>query len=234
MFVTQNNIGVFLTVYNEAQTLGELISSIPPQYDVWVVDDGSTDDSCIIAERHGARVLRLPLNIGQGAAAITGYKYLAEQGYRFIIKMDGDGQHDPADIGLFIKALENTRSDMVIGSRILGSNYRKAPLARRIMLKPLTKLLNWITGYNLTDSMCGYRGFQGKSLQRMASIFDRIIEPQYMASELLLRLASAGFKVSEIPVNLKARKNGISYKGLFRYGFGVFITIIKTKIDLYR
>ncbi len=228
-------VAVLITVYNEEKIVGDIIKKIPNEYHVFVVDDGSTDNTAEIARRNGAHVISLPLNLGQGAASTVGYKITAAAGCKYLIKMDGDGQHDPREIPKFVERLKNSDVDVVVGSRILGSNYKGAPLARRIFLPLLTSLLNRLTGYNLTDSMCGFRAFRGESLRgKIVPIFDRIVEPEYMASEMWIRFANAGITVAEVPITLSNRKHGSSYKGLFRYGWGVISTIIRTKLDTYK
>ena len=224
---------VLIVAFNEAEVISDVVSSIPPGYTVYVVDDGSVDDTAELADSAGARVVRLPVNCGQGSAAILGYKIVALAEHSILIKMDGDGQHDPNDIPGFEKALISSGLDMVIGSRVMGSNYAGAPLARRIFLGPLTKLLNLLTGYNLTDAMCGFRAFGGESLKRLVPVFDEILEPEYMASEMLIRFSRYNVKVGEIPIHLKGRKAGYSYKGMFKYGMGIAIAIIRTKIDIH-
>lgn len=227
------NIAILIIARNEERSIKDVIVNIPIKSTVYVVDDGSGDSTAGIARSCGAKVISLPINIGQGAAVIVGYKITATGGHDFIVKMDGDGQHDPAEIPKFIKALKLKPIDMVIGSRILGSNYKEAPFLRKAFLKPITYLINKLTGYNLTDAMCGFRAFRGKSLTKMIRIFDKILEPEYMASEMLIRFSKAKITVDEVPIHMQNRKHGYSYKGMFRYGLGIAIAIIRTKIDLY-
>ncbi len=230
----QKETAVLIIAYNEDKTIGEIINEISEEYDVYVADDGSTDNTAIIAKNFGAKVISLSINLGQGAAAIVGYKIVASENYTFLVKMDGDGQHNPKEITSFIKKLKNSNSDMIVGSRNLGQNYKEAPLARKMFLSPLTWLLNKLTGYKLSDSMCGFRAFRGKSLNKMISIFEKIVEPEYMASEMLIRFAQEGILIEEVPISLTKRKHGLSYKGLFRYGWGVISTILRTKLDIFK
>ncbi|OVE76426.1 hypothetical protein BVX97_00885 [bacterium E08(2017)] len=232
--MSKTDTAVLITAYNEERNISDLLESIGEKYDVFVVDDGSTDRTVEICRQKGARVIKSPMNMGQGAAAVMGYKVVAAEGYEQVIKMDGDGQHDPAEIPAFIVKLEESGADKVVGSRVLGSDYQGAPLARRLFLRPLTHVLNLITGYKLTDSMCGYRAFRGSSLIKMVDVFDEIQELEYIASEMWIRLAQAGFKVEEVPVKLAKRKSGFSYKGLYRYAWGVISTIVRARLDISR
>ena len=222
---------ILITVYNEEKNIGHLLDEINAAFDVYVVDDGSTDNTVNVARAAGANVIMLPLNLGQGAATIAGYKLLIEKEYDIIIKMDGDGQHNPDQIPLFIEKLKETGSDVVVGSRILGADYNGAPFFRRKFLPVYTALINSLTGYCLTDSMSGFRAFRMDALRDVIDILDNLIEPQYIASEMFIRFSKAGLSVTEVPIRMRGRKSGASYKGLVRYGWGVLRAIIRTLMD---
>ena len=224
-------IVVLITVYNEEQNIGPLLDEINSSYDVYIVDDGSTDNTVKIAREAGARVVRLPFNLGQGAATIAGYKLLLEKNYDVIVKMDGDGQHNPDHIPAFTDKLKTSGVDIVIGSRILGTNHEDAPFFRRTFLPFYTTLINRLTGYEMTDSMSGFRAFRVDALKSVIDILDNLIEPQYIASEMFIRFARAGLSIAEVPIHMRNRKSGSSYKGLVRYGWGVIKAIIRTLLD---
>ena len=215
-----------LAVLNEARTIGTVLSLMPDFVDTIVVDDGSTDNTAAIARAHGATVVQHPINLGQSLAFVTGLRVALMSESDIIIEMDGDGQHDPRDIPSFVWKLQQTDCDIVVGSRRLGSSYTEEPFLRRTFLPPLTDLLNQITGYQLTDAMCGYRAFRTASLQNHVELL-KDIERQYAAAELFIRFAKCGLKVTEIPIDLKRRQHGTSYKGLFRYGWGVARSIVR-------
>jgi hypothetical protein len=121
--------------------------------------------------------------------------------------------------------------DIVVGSRRLGSNQSSAPFFRKTFLPVYTWIINKLTGYEMTDAMCGFRAFRCSSLERVSQILDTLIEPQYMASEMFIRFARAGLTVSEVPINMRDRGSGSSYKVFIRYGFGVLRAIIRTLLD---
>jgi glycosyltransferase involved in cell wall biosynthesis len=229
-----NRIAVFITVYNEEKAIAGVLEEISSIFDVYVIDDGSTDGTVEISKKYGAEIISHPVNLGQGSAVITAFKVLLEKNYDFIIEIDGDGQHDPKEIPLFIKKLEKSGVDIVAGSRILGSNYKKAPFARRFFLKPLTFVLNALTGYHISDFMCGFRAFRSSSLKKIRYIFDEMVEPEYIASEMWIRFSGEDLTAGEVPITLSGRKHGFSYKGLFRYGWGVISTIIRAKLTIVK
>jgi glycosyltransferase involved in cell wall biosynthesis len=234
MTVKQKDTAILITAHNEARAIRELLAQIPEKYQVYLVDDASTDDTTSIAGELGAKIISLPIRLGQGAASIVGFRLIAEARYAYIVKMDGDGQHDPDEIPKFVDALTTSDIDVVGGSRILGSNYEGAPLARRVFLRPVTWLLNRITGYRLTDAMCGFRAFRGSAMERIIPIFEQMASTNYIASEMWIKFAAGGITVAEIPIDLKGRSYGFSSKGLFRYGWGVFSAIVRAKLDTYK
>lgn len=223
---------VLITAYNEERNIGPVIEKIVPSYDLYVVDDGSTDKTAEIAGELGAHVIRMPMNIGQGAATVAGYKFILENNaHDVIVKMDADGQHRPEEIGQFVSMMSENNCDIVVGSRRLGTNYKNAPFFRRTFLPAYTALINFVTGYKMTDSMCGFRAFRTRSMKKVITKLDNSLEPQYLAAELFVRFARAGLTVGEVPIHLQARKSGASYKGMIRYGFGVLRALSRALFD---
>jgi len=230
--MSKTKVAVFITAYNEEKTIGDVLSLIDDSYDTYVIDDGSNDKTIEIAQQKNAQVIRHPINLGQGVAVITAFKFFLDKDYDIIIEMDGDGQHDPKEIPRFINKMQETGADIIAGSRILGANYKGAPLARRMFLAPLTWLLNKLTGYSVSDSMCGFRAFRGAALKKFGYLFDNMFEPEYIASEMWIKFSKVKLTVANVPITLADRKHGSSYKGLFRYGWGVISTIIRAELDI--
>ncbi len=227
-------IAVLIAALNEEQILPSILKEIPQEMDVFIVDDGSIDNTKNVARAHGAMVIKNPINMGQGHAFITGLKGIIrfwEQEKGCIVFLDADGQHDPLQIPLFVKKMEETNADIVVGSRILGENYSTAPFFRKTFLPHFTWMINRLSGYKMTDALCGFRAFRFESLSRVEHILDSMIEPQYLAAEMFMRFAKAGLKVEEVPIVMKARVSGMSYKGFVRYGFGIIKAIAKVLVD---
>lgn len=222
---------VAITALNEGKNLPQILEQLRGKYDVVVIDDGSTDDTGRISRAYGAVVLRHLWNLGQGCADITKFKYATKMGYDILVEMDGDGQHDPFEIFKFIEKLKNTDAEIIQGSRILGSNYKTAPFFRKTFLPYYTMLLNKLTGYNLTDCMCGFRAYNIKAIRNIQDVLDQILEPQYLAAEALIRFSKNGLNIAEVPISLKDRKTGKSYKGFLRYGLGILRAVIRTLVD---
>ena len=96
---------VLVPAFNEAARIGGVLAGVRaavPDATILVVDDGSSDDTAVVARRVGARVIRLPFNLGAGVAAQTGYKLAVREGYDCVVQLDADGQHEPADIPILL------------------------------------------------------------------------------------------------------------------------------------
>lgn len=212
---------VKMAAYNEAGSICHVLEQMPTNVDVLVIDDGSSDKTFELAVKHGAAAIRHASNIGQGAADVTGFEYALKFEYEYIIEMDADGQHDPADIASFIQVLDASDIDIVTGSRILGETHATQSAVRNFFLPYFTHFLNRLTGYNLTDSMCGFKGFRAGPLRKNADIFTEIVEHQYLASELYIRLSKRKFTIKEIPITIAKRHQGTSRKGMVKYGIRV-------------
>src|SRR5436305_5008826 len=118
--------------FNEEHTIGRVIDELRAfdrGLDVVVVDDGSADGTTRAARAKGARVLRLPFNLGIGGAVQTGFRFAFEQDYDLVVRVDGDGQHDPAQLGRVLEPVLRGEADIAVGARFAdepGSGYRSS------------------------------------------------------------------------------------------------------------
>src|SRR3954462_3292888 len=147
--------------YNEAATVRAVIEAIRdtlPDFDVLVIDDGSTDDTAERAEAAGARVLRHPFNPRIGGAVQNGFRFALENGYDRMVQVDGDGQHEPEEVEKLIEAMEDDPTvDMVCGSRFLSRELRyPAPVSRRTGIHIFAFLLSRIVGQRVSDPRSGF------------------------------------------------------------------------------
>lgn len=191
---------VLMPVYNEAQTVDGVLDAVRRHFDgeIVVIDDGSTDETPrVLAARSDIAVVRLDRNCGYGCALRIGFDVARELRFDALITMDCDGQHEPAHIPQFLRALEDG-SDIISGSRYLpGSGTEcEAPLHRREINQRITAEVNRVTGWELTDAFCGFKAYRVEALSKLA-----LSEPGYaMPLELWARAWRAGLKVREIPV----------------------------------
>ncbi len=204
---------IVIAAYNEAENIGTVLDEVPLQIadvrvSLLVIDDGSTDDTTEVAERHGALVCTLSANRGHGVALRLGYRIAREGGAQYIATLDGDGQWDPADLPDMVRLLESGDADFVIGSRQLGQTENTEALLRNTGVRFFARVVSLLTSTHLTDTSSGLRlmraGLTGTVTQT---------QPQYQTSELLIGALLQGYRVAEVPTVMRRRLSGTSRKG---------------------
>jgi glycosyltransferase involved in cell wall biosynthesis len=203
---------IVIAAYNEADNIGEVLDEIPDQIaDVTVtrlvIDDGSSDDTTAVAQRHGALVCTLSANRGHGVALRLGYRIAREGGARYIATLDGDGQWDPADLPAMVQLLEEDRADFVVGSRQLGRTENTDSF-RNLGVRFFAALISKLTRSHLTDTSSGLRAMRAELTGAV-----RQTQPQYQTSELLIGALYQGFRVAEVPTTMRQRLSGSTKKG---------------------
>jgi len=194
----RSHVWVVIAAYNEAAVIHHVISDVACRgYSVIVVDDGSSDRTAVAA--HAAhRVIRHPINLGQGAALQTGIDYALERGAEVIVTFDADGQHKAADIDRLLHALEKTQADFALGSRFLGSSIGLPP-SRRWLLKAATLFTQLSTGLRLSDTHNGVRAMTRRGAGAIKLRQNRMAH----ASEILSQIAASGLNYVEVPVSIE-------------------------------
>ena len=203
-----------IPAYNEAATVGGVVRSIherAPEFDVVVIDDGSTDATGEVAARAGARVIRHPFNLGIGGAVQAGFTYALENGYDYMVQVDADGQHDAGQIKILTDAMHtDPPTDMVVGSRFLTSDYRyPAPISRRTGIHIFAQLCSRIVGQRISDPTSGFRLCN----RRAIALFARDYPHDYPEVEALLLLHYHQLSMREVPVRMYERGGGVSSIG---------------------
>lgn len=207
----QNQILAVVPAYNEEHSVARVVKQLKektPEIDVLVVDDGSTDQTSQKAAAAGARVARLPYNLGIGGAVQTGFVYAHEHNYQGMVQVDGDGQHDPREIHRLIQTINaEPVIDMVCGSRFITkeSSYL-APIGRRTGIHIFAFLLSRIVRQPVSDPTSGFRLYNRKAI----SLFARDYPHDYPEVEAILMLHSHRLKMKEIPVQMFHRDGGVS------------------------
>ena len=139
---------------NEERSVGSVVNAGRGLgYDVCVVDDGSRDRTAQIAAGAGARVLRLPVNLGVGGALRCGFRWALDHGYDVVVQVDADGQHDPRQVNVLLDALRDSGADMIVGSRFAARDgHYRVSLARQIAMKILSARVRRVAGVHVIDS----------------------------------------------------------------------------------
>ena len=208
---------VVVPAWNESEVLPQVLAELQlhvPELDVLVVDDGSTDGTADVVRADGhAQVVSLPFNVGVGAAMRTGFLYASRHGYRAVVQVDADGQHDPADVLALLEQVDHG-VDVVIGARFAGVGDYQVGLLRRMAMKFLAVSVSRIAKSPLTDVTSGFRA----SSPRAVELFAREYPPEYLGDtvESLVLAGRAGLTVSQVPVQLRERQGGRPSQGVFR------------------
>jgi len=198
--------------HNEAAIIATTVRQIhqlASDFDVLVVDDGSTDDTARMAASAGALVLRLPFNLGIGGAMQAGYLYAQEHGYDVAVQVDGDGQHDPGHIPELLARLRSEpRVDMVTGSRFLTTDKEgfRSSAPRRAGIGVFSRLVSVITRQRVTDPTSGFRMTSRLAIQ----LFARDYPHDYPEVEAILLMHAHRLKSCEISVRMRPRVSGTS------------------------
>lgn len=198
--------------FNEAESVAPTVRAIrqwAPDFDVLVVDDGSTDTTAERARDAGAAVLRMPFNLGIGGAMQGGYIYALERGYEVAVQVDGDGQHDPQHIAdLHARLLADPELNMVTGSRFLAATGEgfQSSAARRAGIRIFTTVVSRITGQRVTDPTSGFRMTNRRGIE----LFARDYPHDYPEVEAILLMHAHRLRSCEIPVVMRARTSGES------------------------
>lgn len=192
------------TAYNDAQTLPNLIercrkNPYPDSCDIWVVNDGSTDNTEKVSDSFGVYLLNLPKNQGVGTAYKNGFEAVLRAGaYDYLIKIDADGQHKPEFIPKIIECLDNG-SGLVVCSRFHpNSEDFGTPQDRKLLNSFFARELSFRTGWDITDARSG---FFGVPIWLLKKITPKLITVGYgIPMEITLRSWREGCaKRSEIP-----------------------------------
>lgn len=222
-----------IPAYNEEENLGEIIERIKEQGDcvdkIVVIDDDSEDGTVEVAKGKDVDVVSHLVNRGPGCALQTAFDLAIIEDFDCVVQIDADGQHDPEYIPELIQRIEDGY-DMVIGSRYLNKSYEDYSLIRRSGIKFFSKLINSISGEEITDITSGYRAWNVEMLGGLGKIRER-----HWAVEHTLEVAKKGYRIGEISVEMPQREEGESQfdpKTFIKYPFKMLKNIIK--VLLYR
>jgi len=205
----RSRVCVVVPAFNEARSITRVIGRlrmVVPDAHIVVVDDDSDDDTAMRALRSGATVITLPVNLGIGGAVQAGYLYALRQGFDLAIQVDGDDQHDPAEIDRLLDPIRSRRAEMTVGSRWLGRGDYVAPAGRRIAMRLLAALVRWRTGDTFTDTTSGFRAVGPQGI----ALFARTYPTDFPEVESLVLACRHGLRVEEVPVRMAPRSHGQS------------------------
>ncbi len=224
---------VIIPAYNERETIRAVIASLrehAPEYDIVVVDDGSTDETTEIVRSLGVPVLRLPFNLGIGGAVQTGYQYALREGYDVAVQCDADGQHPVHQMRRLVERIEDGSGNLVIGSRFVTDTEYSPSMARRVGKSLLSRLVDSVTGLGITDTTSGFRAADRKVI----AVFAESYPEDYPESETIVIAHKHGLKTIEVPVDMQPRQGGSSSIGprraayyIIKVSLAIFVNVFK-------
>ena len=211
-------ISIIIPVYNEELVIGDVLQEIHRQmekkdYEILVVNDGWDDNSAKEAEKHNVRIIHHPYNMGNGAAVKTGIRHALG---KVVVLMDGDGQHDPADIDRLLKFIP--QYDMVVGARSAES---ETALHRNMANKAYNIMAGYLTRMKIMDLTSGFRVIKTNIAKRFVYLLPNTFS---YPTTITLSLIRAGFVVKYVPIRTFKRV-GTSKIHIFRDG-AVFVLIM--------
>jgi glycosyltransferase involved in cell wall biosynthesis len=224
---------VIVPAWNEEGAIADVVRSIHrhvPGAPVLVIDDCSTDRTIEVATSAGAEVLPLPHHLGLGGCVQAGYKLAFELGFEYVIRVDGDGQHDPCDIPRVLEELKTSGYEMVIASRFVSENGSRTGIVRSFGIRFFRLVLRPILGQSVHDPTSGFVGVNRGAL----GVFSRSFPLEYPEIEALVVLQRKRFRFREIPCKMRPRTTGRSsitaLKSLYyiiHVLLGVFVNVLK-------
>lgn len=224
-----------IPAYNEEKSLPKLVESIKnlyPQAGILIVNDGSGDQTALIAKSTAATLINLPFNLGIGGAIQTGFRYAVEEGFDIAVQIDGDGQHDPKYISHILKPVIEDNVDLCIGSRFLESGKVgfKSTLTRRLGIQFFSWLLGLLLKVKVTDPTSGFRVYGPRIVKKFSENYPiDFPEPEAIALARIWNM-----KISEVPVRMRARIGGISSIRYFATLYYMVKVTLAILIDLMK
>ena len=201
-------------MFNEADNIAGLVARLVPvlerigcSFEVVFVDDGSQDRTAAVARAAGVRVLSLPCNLGVGGAVQTGFRDAWERGFAYVVRIDGDGQHPPAEIRKLADAMAEGGADLVIGSRYAAEHTEYVNTwQRRLGIRFLAVFLSAICRRRVTDPTSGFWMVN----RALLSCFAHYYPVDYPEPEALALLSRQGYNYREVQVVFRSRQAGVS------------------------
>ena len=204
-----NSLLIIIPALNEEGAIEGVVHSIQrelPGVPILVIDDYSRDATVLRAKRAGAEVVSLPRHLGLGGCVQTGYKLAFELGFDFVVRVDGDGQHDARDIPRIYETLVQSGAHMVIGSRFVEKNGQRTTPMRGLGIIFFRWMLRVVLGKPVRDPTSGFVGVNRTALQ----VFARTFPLEYPEIEALVVLQRRRFRFEEVPCRMLPRTSGRS------------------------
>jgi glycosyltransferase involved in cell wall biosynthesis len=235
----KSSVLIVIPAYNEEESIKRVVEESHqyfPSADILVVDDGSSDRTSQQVLSTKAELLRLPCNMGVGAAIEAALKYADRYGYSYALRLDGDGQHNPDDAIRLLAAVRNGEADAALGSRFMETRWAgdeqvyRTTRTRAVGIRIFAALVSLLIGQKITDPTCGLRCYNRRIIRYLA----RNHPQDYPEVESIVVLHRAGFRLLELPTTVRPRIAGTSTIGntmaiyyVFRVTLAAFIAVLR-------
>jgi glycosyltransferase involved in cell wall biosynthesis len=219
--------------FNEEAAVTRVIEELrafDPGLDVVVVDDGSTDRTAEAARACGASVVRLPFNLGIGGAVQTGFRYAWEHGFDVAVRVDGDGQHDPSELGAVLEPVLADEADVAVGSRFIGGEGYRSSTARRVGIRLLAWIVSALTRQKVTDPTSGFQAANRLGIRLFAADYPH----DYPEAEATVMVFKHRLRMTEVPVRMRARESGQSSITAVRSVYYMVKVVLAIFVALFR
>jgi glycosyltransferase involved in cell wall biosynthesis len=219
--------------FNEEGNVGRVIDELRAfdrGLDIVVISDGSIDRTALVAAEHGAHVIRLPFNLGIGGAVQTGFRYAWEEGYDVVVRVDGDGQHDPAQLDRVLEPVLSGDADIVVGSRFAGESGYRSSATRRVGIRVLAWVVSAIARQRVTDTTSGFQALNRRAIRLFAADYPH----DYPEVEGMVMVIRHRLRLREVPVSMRARVHGRSSIGSFASVYYMAKVLLALFVGLFR
>jgi len=205
--VQPRDVLIAIPAWNEQGSLASVVAEVKAQHPhagVLVVNDGSTDATARVAKDAGAHVVSLPFNVGVGGAMRTAFLFAKRNGYRVLVQVDADGQHDPSDLSRLIEGLDG--ADIVVGTRFHENSMYFVGGPRRWAMVLLSKALSRMNKGPVTDPTSGFRSAGPRAID----LFSVNYPAEYLGDTVgsLSIAIRHGLVIEETPVTMYYRAIG--------------------------
>lgn len=243
---TRKELLIIIPAYNEEKNIPALFekmknAGVDDLADVLIMNDASKDNTEKICKEAGYLVVNHVYNLGYGCGLQVGYRYATKHGYKYVIQMDADGQHDVSNIFAIYKELteedpNGKRPDLVLGSRyVKGAEKYPTSFLKKIAYVIFRLLILMGTGRKIMDPTTGLQGLSRRAFTFYAGY--NHFDDKYPDANMIMQMILLGFRVKEIPALMHIRTEGVSmHSGLkpilymFRMTFSIMAVWVRIKI----